>query len=186
MAVEQAERAGFRVRLAEPRDVPALARVHVESWHAAYTGIISPQNLAATTQRRSLVRFRGYFVSGGQERSLMQVLEDDSGVVGYANSGVSYSNELGARGEVFELYLLPEAQGRGGGRKLLSAALWSLSAWRLMPVIVWALADNHRARRFYLGMRGRELAHGSTRVGDQRLARVGYLWSDYLPWPEFL
>ena len=186
MAVGQAKRARFEVRLAEPRDVPGLARVHVESWHAAYAGILSPANLAQTHQRRSLARFRGYFMSGGQGRSLMQVLEDDSGVVGYANSGRSNNREIGVRGEVYELYLLPAAQGRGGGRKLLSAALWSLSGGKMMPAVIWALADNRRARRFYEQMRGGELAQAVTTIGDQKLAKVGYVWRDYLPWPEWL
>ena len=92
---------------------------------------------------------------------------EGAGVIGYVNSGISSTRGLGARGEVFELYLDPRFHGLGGGRKLLSAALWTLSARRLLPAVVWVLADNHRARRFYEGMRGREVARGTVRVGDQ-------------------
>lgn len=174
-----------RVRLAELRDVAALARVHVASWHAAYRGIISPQNLARTTLARAESRFRGYFGRGGQQKSLLHVLEGEAGVLGYINSGRSHSRRLGVRGEVYELYLHPEVQGRGGGRKLLSAGLWALASYRLLPAAVWALEDNLRARRFYASMRGRELARGTTKVGDQLLAKVAYAWVDYLPWPEW-
>ncbi len=186
MPTRHVELSGYRVRVASDDDVPALARVHVASWHHAYADIIAPHNLAQTTLARAIHRFRGYFWHGGQDLSLLHVLDGEAGVIGYVNSGLSNSRELGARGEVYELYLDPAFHGRGGGRKLLSAGLWALSGRRLLPAVVWVLADNHRARRFYEGMRGREVARGRVNVGDQVLGKVAYAWSDYLPWPEWI
>lgn len=182
----QEQRSGYRVRLARGDDVSALARVHVASWHHAYRGIIAPRNLERTNFSRSVSRFRGYFWQGGQSVSLLHVLDSSEGVVGYVNSGLSNSRELGMRGEVYELYVHPDAQGRGGGRKLLSAGLWALSGRRLLPSVVWVLTDNRRARGFYEAMRGRELACSTVEVGDQVLDRVAYAWTDYLPWPEWI
>lgn len=186
MATREAALSGYRVRLARETDIPALARVHVASWHHAYDGIIAPHNLAHTNLARSLGRFRGYFWRGGQRVSLLHVLDGEAGVIGYVNSGLSSSPELGARGEVFELYLDPALHGRGGGRKLLSAGLWALSGRRLTPTIVWVLAENEHARRFYERMRGREIARSTVEVGDQVLVKVAYAWVDYLPWPEWI
>lgn len=186
MRIDDAQLARYRVRLAHANDVAALARVHVASWHHAYQGILSAQSLANTNLARSVSRFRGYFWHGGQDLSLLHVLEGDDGVVGYVNSGLSNSRELGVRGEVYELYLHPDVHGRGGGRKLLSAGLWALSGRRLVPAVVWVLADNHPARRFYERMRGREIDHGEVNVGDEVLAKVAYAWIDYLPWPEWI
>ncbi|PRP90027.1 Mycothiol acetyltransferase [Enhygromyxa salina] len=180
-----AELSAYSVRLARPNDVAALARVHVASWHHAYRGIIAPHNLAHTNFSRSVSRFRGYFWGGGQSLSALHVLEGEGGVLGYVNSGLSNSRELGVRGEVYELYLHPDAHGRGCGRKLLSAGLWALSGRRLLPAVVWVLAENHPARRFYERMRGREIAQGEVTTGDQVLAKVAYVWVDYLPWPEW-
>jgi ribosomal protein S18 acetylase RimI-like enzyme len=185
MAAQQAVQSRYRVRPARPQDAGALAHVHVTSWHHAYQGILAPHNLELTNLQRSLGRFRGYFWRGGQRQSLLHVVESDAGVVGYVNSGVTHDREIGARGEVFELYLHPDAQGEGAGRKLLSVGLWALSGHRLLPAIVWVLADNQRARRFYEGMRGREIAHGKVVVGDQLLDKIAYAWIDYLPWPEW-
>lgn len=176
----------LRVREARIEDVEELARVHVASWHDAYRGIIAARNLARTTVARSEARFRGYFWQGGQDWSTLHVLEGEGRIVGYANAGLSNSRSLGVRGEVFELYLAPEVQGRGAGRMLFGASMWGLAHRRLLPVVVWALADNHRARRFYEGRRGRPLATGKTKVGDEILAKVAYGWHDYLPWPEHL
>lgn len=185
MATQEAALSRYRIRPARPHDVSELAEIHVASWQHAYQGILAPHNLALTSLPRSVGRFRGYFWQGGQNVSLLHVVEGLEGVVGYVNSGLTNDRELGARGEVFELYLHPDAHGCGAGRKLLSAGLWALSGRRLLPAIVWVLADNHHARRFYEGMRGREIAHGRARVGDQELDKVAYAWVDYLPWPEW-
>lgn len=186
MTTDELELSEYRVRLAQPGDVPALARVHVESWHHAYRGVIAPRNLVYTSYSRSLSRFRGYFWHGGQDLSLLHVLDGRHGVIGYVNSGLSNSRELGVRGEVYELYLDPKFHGLGGGRKLLSAGLWALSSRRLLPAVVWVLQENERARQFYERMRGREVAAGNVEVGDQVLAKVAYVWADYLPWPEWI
>jgi ribosomal protein S18 acetylase RimI-like enzyme len=184
--IDDPQLADYHVRLASEQDVAALARVHVASWHHAYRGIMTAQNLAHTNLARSVSRFRGYFWHGGQDLSLLHVLEGDDGVVGYINSGISNSRELAVRGEVYELYLHPDVHGRGGGRKLLSAGLWALSGRRLVPAVVWVLADNASARRFYERMRGREVAHAEVNVGNQVLGKVAYAWIDYLPWPEWI
>ncbi len=169
-----------RVRPARPSDIPSLARVRVESWHSTYRGLIAPHNLERIDLRRSLARFRAHFERRGP--SLLHVLEAAQGVVGFANSGPSEEPDL--RGEVWELYLLPSAQGHGDGRRLLGAALWALAGVGGIPSGVWVLSDNHRARRFYERMGGVELRSEPVQVGDQELSKTLYGWLDTLPWPE--
>lgn len=177
---------GYRIRAARESDVAALARVHVAAWQHAYADILAPATLARTDLARSTQRFRRYFRGPERERSRLFVLDGAAGVVGYVNFGASRGTGSEPRGEVFELYLDPDFHGRGGGRKLLSAGLWALSGQRLLPAWVWVLADNARARRFYAGMGGREVARGRVRVGDEVLAQVAYAWTDALPWPEWI
>ncbi|MFV8753866.1 GNAT family N-acetyltransferase [Nannocystaceae bacterium ST9] len=169
-----------RIRLAEPRDIAALAAIHVASWHATYAGLIAPHNLARIELERTKVRFRRHFWH--DDDSLLHVLELPAGLVGYASSGSA--GDLGMRGEVYELYLEPSQRGRGYGRRLLSNALWTLSGRGQNPVMVWVLRDNHEARCFYETLGGREIGEGVAKFGDQRLAKVAYGWVDYLPWPE--
>jgi GNAT superfamily N-acetyltransferase len=52
-------------------------------------------------------------------------------------------------GEVYALYVLPEAQGSGAGGALLGAAVAHLRSRRMTPVLLWVLRDNIRSRRFY-------------------------------------
>jgi GNAT superfamily N-acetyltransferase len=189
MAGVHVELSRCRVRAARPADAPALARIHVSAWQHAYRGIIAAHNLARTTEVRAVHRFLREF-EDERDRSLLHVLDGPSaapGPIGYVHTGPRRDHgRLSTQGEVFELYLDPDFHGLGGGRKLLSAGLWSLSGRRLLPAWVWVLADNARARRFYAGMGGHEVARGRVRVGDQVLDQVAYAWTDSLPWPEWI
>jgi ribosomal protein S18 acetylase RimI-like enzyme len=169
-----------RIRLARASDAYPLANIHVASWHATYRDLIAPHNLARIEFKRTLARFRRHFWQ--DDDSLMHVLELKSGIVGYACSGST--RDLGMRGEVYELYLDPNLQRRGHGRRLLSTALWALAGRGQSPALVWVLSENHGARRFYEMMGGREIAEADARFGDQTLAKTAYAWLDYLPWPE--
>ena len=52
-------------------------------------------------------------------------------------------------GEVSSLYLRPEVWGHGLGRELMAAALSHLVEAGSTSAILWVLATNGRARRFY-------------------------------------
>src|SRR5918996_606118 len=54
----------------------------------------------------------------------------------------------GPSGEIYEIYLRPECQGVGFGRRLFRAARDRLGAAGLRRLLVWALADNAAACRF--------------------------------------
>jgi ribosomal protein S18 acetylase RimI-like enzyme len=52
-------------------------------------------------------------------------------------------------GEVYAIYLLEEAAGRGIGRRLVDEAVRRLRAGGFDHVVLWVLETNGRARRFY-------------------------------------
>jgi len=44
-------------------------------------------------------------------------------------------------------------------------------------VVVWALADNESACRFYQNAGGRKVARASERFGSTQLSKIAYAWS---------
>jgi len=52
-------------------------------------------------------------------------------------------------GEIYGIYLLPEAIGTGVGRDLFALATERLRAAGFARAILWVLETNERARRFY-------------------------------------
>ncbi len=55
------------------------------------------------------------------------MLDVGDGIAGYASYGRNRAASLPYRGEIFELYLAPEYQGLGFGRRLFSAAQRALA-----------------------------------------------------------
>ena len=80
------------------------------------------------------------------------------------------------RGEIFELYLLPEYQGLGFGRRMFDAARRDLTGNRLSGLIVWALADNERACGFYEHLGGIQVREMEERFGSETRQRFAFGW----------
>ena len=51
----------------------------------------------------------------------------------------------------------------------------------MASMVVWSLARNERACRFYERLGGRPIDGRETPVGAQRLAEVAYGWDDLAP-----
>ncbi|HSR23068.1 MAG TPA: GNAT family N-acetyltransferase [Candidatus Eisenbacteria bacterium] len=168
-------------RLALAADAAEIARVHVASWRTTYPGLLPARYLDAMDVRdyeESWART----IQDPYRRSAVLVVEEEGRVVGFASCGRERDGEQGYEGELYAIYLVQEAQGRGHGRALVQAAAAALAIRGLTSMIVWVLRDNARARGFYerLGaryVRGRPLDLG---LGFS-VPEVAYLWADTGP-----
>jgi ribosomal protein S18 acetylase RimI-like enzyme len=106
----------------------------------------------------------------------MLVVEVKGVVAGYATLGLSRARGLPHDGEIYELYLRPEYQGLGFGRRLFSAARKDLVQSGLRTLVLWALSDNDPAVEFYRSLGGRPVARSSERFGGKTLDKVAYAW----------
>lgn len=133
------------IRPALPYDAHAIARIYVDSWRAAYKGILPRDYLAglsvdqtARSVRRSLM----------EPRTLYLIAEDEQGPVGYIAAGPERGQDPIYMAEIFELYLLPDRQRQGFGKKLLAHMARRLYVEGYYTLLVWVLAPNPN-RRFY-------------------------------------
>lgn len=160
-------------RLADQRAVAAL---RVVTWRSAYAGIVPAAYLAAMDPvalgERRVAR---YAVRPPSDVDF--VAERGGELVGFAHGG-RYRDDDGpadGAGEVYALYVTPAAQGTGAGTALLEATTAALRGAGLDPVLLWVLADNHRARRFYEshGFAADGTTH-TWEAGDAALPEVRY------------
>ena len=134
------------VRSATVGDAPALGRVHVRAWRAAYRGQmpddyldgLRPQDRAANWER-GLRRDR--------DRDPILVAEREGRVVGFAV--VRAADDPEGAGELAAINVDPDHWGTGAGRALLAAANAELVRLGFEEAVLWVLPGNHRARRFY-------------------------------------
>ena len=162
------------IRIAHADDAEAIAQVHDLAWRNAYRGIIPGVALEKMIVRRGPHWWARNIRRGGA----VLVLEAFGTVAGYVSVGRSRMKRLTYSGEIYELYLHPEYQGVGFGRRLLEAGQSILKRNRLSDMAVRVLTDNERAAAFYESCGGLLVARSHETVGEERLGVSVYGWVD--------
>ena len=164
----------IELRPAKVADASAVAATHDESWRSAYQGIIPGAELEKLINRRG----PHWWDSAIRKGSRISVLVFGEQVAGYANYGRNRARSLQYDGEIYELYLRPEFQGLGFGRRLFTAARRDLIQSGLKSMVTWALSDNEPAMEFYRALGGRMVARSSERFGPKSLDKVAFAWTN--------
>lgn len=164
----------IEVRPAKPADAYAVASAHDEAWRSAYQGIIPGAELEKLINRRG----PQWWDSAIRKGSRVSVLVFGDIVAGYANYGRNRARSLQYDGEIYELYLRPEFQGLGFGRRLFNSAKKDLGISGLNTMVIWALSDNDIATEFYRGLGGRMVARSSEKFGPKALDKVAFAWNN--------
>jgi mycothiol synthase len=131
------------VRPAAVADAAAIADVHTRTWQAAYAHVFGSERLAGMDVEARAVRWRRWLADG----ETAFVAERDGAVVGFVWTGPSRDED--AEGELYAIYVVPDAWGSGAGSALMRAGVEAMRAAGNRDAILWVLADNPRARRFY-------------------------------------
>jgi GNAT superfamily N-acetyltransferase len=137
----------MQLRLAEPDDAMAVARVHVRSWQVAYRTLLPDDYL---DQLRPEVRAKTYDFASLDPLKPRTILAAEEGVIlGFATTMPSRDADLREHGELCALYVDPDKWGQGIGMALMAAARANLFALGFRQALLWVLAGNARAERFY-------------------------------------
>ena len=134
------------VRDARPGDEEAIAAVHVRTWQGAYARIFPAEALAGI-RPDARAQFWRRILADVPPQTHQLVAEDETGVCGFTSGGPARDAE--GLGELYAIYVLPEAWGAGHGRALMAESLERLRRAGFDEAILWVLADNPRTRRFY-------------------------------------
>jgi ribosomal protein S18 acetylase RimI-like enzyme len=163
----------IEVRRAKPSDAHGIATTHDEAWRGAYQGVIPGPELDKLINRRG----PQWWDCAIRKGSRIAVLAFGECIAGYANYGRNRARSLYYDGEIYELYMRPEFQGLGYGRKLFNAARRDLVQSGLQSLVVWALSDNEPAVSFYRALAGKPVARSSERFGERVLDKVAFAWN---------
>ncbi len=134
-------------RKANVDDALAVATAHARGWQVAYKGIVPQEYLDAINIEQRLGQWRGYLEA---DTPTDYVAEVDGEVVGFANVGVFRDDpDDHAAGELWAMYVNPDAWGAGAGYALMQATLTHFAEKNLRTGYLWVIEQNDRARRFY-------------------------------------
>jgi GNAT superfamily N-acetyltransferase len=132
-----------RVRRAEPADARGIAEVHTRTWQAAYRHVFPAEVLNSLDVQE---RVHGWLERLEADMDVW-VAETERGIVGFVAAGPSRTED--GPGELYAIYVLPEAWSSGAGSALMAAFKDWLEREGYPTAMLWVLADNPRARRFY-------------------------------------
>lgn len=166
------------IRRADINDAVSIATIHVVAWRETYRGIVPDDFLRELSIERRTANWIMSLSNPYSDYYRCFVAEVDGQVVGFCNYGFPQENASGFDGELFAIYILRSAQGRGVGRHLVDAAVKGLTDIGSTSMLVWVLKDNKSARGFYEHLGGVYVSEKPIEIGGKDLMEVAYGWSD--------
>jgi len=167
------------IRAARLEDAGPISRLDVETWQATYAGILATPYLAGLSPERRAIGWAN--VIRREPRDVRVALNADGDVVGFGSCGTC-RGEPGFTSEVFTLYVAPDWQNQGIGRRLLLAMFARLVSEGHASAVIWVLRENP-SRFFYHRLGGKEVRRKLLPFNGTQVAASGYGWRDL---PRFL
>jgi len=166
------------IRQANEEDWKGIARVHVDSLHSSYQNTLPTEVLNKFTYTDRENRWKKDLpksISGG---TMTYVVEDkNSEIVGFALGGTMRDARLRINyiGELYGLYVHPDAQGQGYGKKLLESVAQHLSSVHFSSMALWTF-ENLESSSFFKHLGGKQVYKKNTTIAGKELVEEAYGW----------
>lgn len=165
------------IREAKPQDAHSVARVHVDTWRTAYSGIIPDDYLNGLSYEKA-ERSGPASLCVNRDNKCLYVAETDyNTIVGFAIGGAERGNIDEYDGELYAIYVLQEYQKTGIGKQLVSSVAQYLSSFSMNSMLVWVLEANS-ARGFYEHLGGIKIGADLLEIGGASICEIAYGWKD--------
>ena len=140
----------MRIRPAEVHDTARIAEIHVATWKRAYRGLLPQPFLDQLNpaQRRPMWE---RILANPTSSSGALVADTGQDLVGFVHFCPTRDPDRDPAivGEITSIYVLPTAWQTGVGKRLMTAALYSMGAAGFQHATLWVLSTNSRAIHFY-------------------------------------
>jgi GNAT superfamily N-acetyltransferase len=169
--------AGIDIRPASAADARSIAQVRIDSWRTTYRGLIPDAYLDAMEVDASVAMWERVLSAQDTPVSVF-VASHDGEVVGFAAGNALKEARHGADAEITAVYLRREYQHAGIGRRLLAAVVDAQRRHGATAMIVWVIAGNKNARRFYEELGGELVIEQPFQWDGMDLVEAGYVFRD--------
>ncbi|MEX1077971.1 MAG: GNAT family N-acetyltransferase [Homoserinimonas sp.] len=132
------------LRNASIADLDGIVRVFLACWRESYRGVLPVPAIEAMSDERARALWQRVLGS-----EIGEVLVAERTGTGTELLGLTRFAASGDRGDVHSLYVSPEAQGLGVGRRLLGAARDRLVSLGATDARLWVFANNAASLGFY-------------------------------------
>lgn len=165
----------LQIRWASADDAHSVAIVHVETWQAAYTGLIDQDvldNLSVDQRVEGWSRWIASSLSqqptdeGASVPHRLLVATSGDRVIGWAGFGAGRDPGMGHLGELAGLYVHPDFWSQQVGHALIMRVEEELLSAGWNEAYLWVLHGNSRAIGFYE-------RHGWIADGEEKTGEAG-------------
>jgi ribosomal protein S18 acetylase RimI-like enzyme len=143
------------IRAASTKDVEAIAKIHVDSWEAAFEGLMPEQYIADFSLEKRINEWRSII---DNKKEVVLVVERSNQVIGFL-SYTNNENRLPKSILLSKLYISPSVYQKGLGTLLLTQLFSTLTGYAIEQVSLYVLDSNISAINFYK-------KHGFEETGD--------------------
>ncbi|PJF23158.1 MAG: GNAT family N-acetyltransferase [Phototrophicales bacterium] len=171
----------MRIRPAKWDDAAGIARMHVSSWQTSYPGII-PQHFLDTLSVERRTESWQHILSDENTEVVLVAEADDGEILGFVSGGKERESVPGYDGELYAIYLLKDAQGKGIGYQLFKKFVKALTERGYNNMVLWVFRDNRVARQFYENLGGQLLAQKTLTIAQKDVVEVAHGWKDIKGW----
>lgn len=169
------------IRSATETDIPSIARIHVEGWKTAYSGMVDQGYLDSLSVEKRMEDWKVWMRSGETDVWIAESGAGDpagfiaAGRMRTAPPGTSSIRPLYSA-EIYALYLLSQYWRKGMGKALLQGAAKNLKEKKHKSLCLWVLAENSRACAFYEALGGQKLGKKKIQIGPSQVDEMCYGW----------
>jgi len=170
----------IQLRRATVADAVAIAQIRIDCWRNSYRGVIPDSYLDNMNLEESVTHWRTIFdaLATAGDRVCVFVAESEGKVVGFASAMLLPEIKCGVQAELSAIYLLPEWQRCGIGRKMLQKIARLLQAQGCHDLLVWVLSENSIGRNFFEELGAQFLKEQDYTWDGIDAKEVAYAWAD--------
>jgi ribosomal protein S18 acetylase RimI-like enzyme len=165
------------VRQATVDDAQGIGRVHINSARAAFRGVFPDNVLDGMDFEEREQHWRQRLSIQEQELFVYVADQANHGLIGYVAGGASDSGTADYAGEIFNLYLEPDFQRRGIGRRLIVTCARALEANGYQSVMLWTATANPHAG-FYRRLGSLPVATREVWFGNESVEETAFGWKN--------
>jgi len=132
------------IRLAADTEILQVAKIMTDGWQATYAGIFPDEYLSAMTYEKIAEKWQKFLLN---PKHFICVAAEGEKILAFIAGNCDFPEEN--CGFIESFHSLPEARGKGLGRKLVEAAHERFRREGKTDAMVYAIAENSRARAIY-------------------------------------
>lgn len=163
------------IRKCEEKDLPDIAEIHIQTWRKAYRGIVDDVILDNLNTERSFQNFNRVL---NDPDEFFYVAEYADKTVGFMTFSLkSRSDVFFCFAEISCIYILPDFQGKGIGKRLMSHAFKVIRDNGISKIMLWALKDNYQ-KLFYQSCGGKIFSEKDHPIKGKSYRVESWVWEN--------